>query len=740
MSTGSNIFSFSGKRISYFFPIISSITTLLILSTPTLLSAFNFEVFTDKSMKFKLLLQHNCIWIATCGGVIRWDMASETATEYTTTNGLSDNFCTFIGLDSAGNIWAKTNTGFDRFDDRSWHPFSDTSGLLNRPGGSRFLLPGTVDSILYTLNLVGEFPYDSIVVLASATDTFSDTVRNRSYYLPQYSHVDIAGRLWLPFRVAMSSLPEPNGYSMFDGTSWHQMPDSVYGITPIVHDINQRAVPIDSGAGRFTFRIQRIDGNIDTVDCGNWEAFRSVKDSLCLPSSMTIDTAGRLWIGAGKGLVRSDETGVEEYDFKTGPPGTIPFYLSEDRKGNIWIVGNGIGMYDGESWIDADDFLPGLPSFSIDQLVPSATDSGGMWFKSSWHTDIDLNIIGNGIAYYNGRDRDEIKVYTTNDGLTSDVITSMAMDGNNVLWCVCGGDAPSLCRFENDVWTCSPIPDSVKVDRQSLHIDRRNTIWLIPYKPARFDGTNWQVFPDTLFNSNGGCHPVYEDSRGTLWFGSCSRGLFYCDSAEGSTIEHDTTALTTIVTGIGEDSSGALWVGYGGDWTGGSYVNCKGLWRRNRDDWELINSTDGYYISSMACDRTGAMWFGCDPGVGKGVPGVSRYDGTHWQTFSVKDGFSDPRVRSIHITRNGDLWFLTHNGISYLRSEELGAGRPIARKPVRRKHVNPARVLVTPGFRSKTIGSAVYYDIRGRRVNLHRHLRNRTGACAASGIYIIKYL
>jgi ligand-binding sensor domain-containing protein len=720
---------------------IPSIISLLILSASTTLPAFTFDSFTDKSMKFKLVQQINSIWIATNGGAIRWDMKSETAMEYTTIQGLSDNYCTFVGLDSTGKVWLRSSGGFDGFDGQSWHPIVDTSGLLNRPDGSRFMLSGPQGRKLYTFSCTNghDTVNGSVVKLSSATDTFSDTLD--CYYLFKHTHVDVAGRLWVPFIGRLSSSLQPLGYSMFDGTAWHNLPDSVDPVRRVL-DITTPVLPIAGGAGRFIYPFQRIDGNIDTVDCGNWEKFIAVKDSLCIPPSMTIDTAGRLWIGTAKGLVRCDVTGPREYDFRSGPLGMYPSALVEDTRGTLWVLGDGIARYDGTTWTYPEMKWQADTSFRLSsRMIPSSTDSGGMWFKSNPSWDATTTW-GNGIAYYNGRSWDEIKVYTKNDGLTSDVIVDMAVDRDNALWCICGGDSPSLCNFANNTWTCRALPDSLKGELRRLYIDRKNNIWLIANNPARSDGTNWQVFPITLYEGRAGCDPLFEDSKGNIWFGTFLSGLYRYDGTSAASVKIYTYEVPgQMVTALGEDSSGALWAGFGCDWTGGGYTNCQGLWRHDETGWKIWATANAGFdlVTTMLCDRTGAMWFGCAPGVAGGVSGVSRFDGTHWQKFSIKDGLSDPRVSSMYTAKNGDIWFLSYNGVSRLKSSELSVGVLATGQPGQRSRTLNSKVFVTSGFRPEMKGPAVYYDIRGRRVNLYQDFHCGLKVPAASGIYIVKY-
>jgi ligand-binding sensor domain-containing protein len=714
--------------------VLNSFIILLVLSSLTRLFAYTFEVYTDKSTKFKVLQQNNYIWMATNGGAIRWDMMTNLATEYTTARGLSDNYLTRAISDSAGNVWFLSSAGIDMFDGQTWRSVNDSSGPSNLLRGSQVLLANGAGKTMYICF------YDvNIIKLASATDTFSDTLPTGYCFKSGYSYVDLNGRLWAPFTLLWSSSGAPMGFSLFDGFTWRHVPDSASGLMTSVFDMYWPAAPIDTGAGRFKYRFLRIDGKFDTVDCSKLDEFNRVKDSLCVPPSMTIDTAGRLWIGTESGLACCDKSGAVEFNFQTGPLGTYTSSLAEDTKGNLWVCG-GLSIFDGQSWTYPRKTHPDIGLFGVAKVVPSSSDSGGMWLKSGTYYDVNAKLVGNGIAYYNGRSWDETKFYTKSNGLPSDAVLDIAVDSVNTLWCVCGGDSTHLCMFKNNAWITIAVPDGLKGEARELHIDKKGGVWLLANNPARFDGAQWQVFTPTLYEGYAGCTPVFEDSKGTMWFGTYSKGLHRYDGTNWSTT--NVVVVPTMITSIGEDLTGAVWVGLGCDWTGSGYVDCAGLWRQNGTGWKKYSTTDGLggdLVTIMSCDKTGAMWFGCGPGVAISGPSVSRFAGTQWKTFTTKDGFSDTRVNSILNAKNGDIWFATYTGITRLKSSSLAARFTPLSNMTRSDRVSISKILVMPGQRAVKTASATLYDIRGRRVSLRPHDQNQSRMPIVNGVYFAVY-
>jgi ligand-binding sensor domain-containing protein len=721
---------------------IAPLVLILIHSFYTCLSAYTLEVYTDKSIKYRVFQQNRYLWMATNGGAIRWDMTANRATEYTTAQGLSDNFLKRAIADSVGNVWFSSRTVLNRFDGQTWHTYKDLPGSSNTAIYSQVLFSNDAGKILYTYynyantifacfdganqlpnNAISgalvwtdtakrrwewlrasalrpypssNYPQPSYFTVASAPDTFTDSIPEYNRYMAEASYVDLNGRLWVPFCVRPSSFLAPVGYSMFDGLAWHHVGDTSILARPAILDITIPALPIDAAAGRFKYRFLRIDGKTDTVDCSKWDEFIRVKDSLCIPPSMTMDTAGRLWIGTTSGLVCCEKSGATEFDLQTGPLGAGTS-LVEDKKGNIW--GNNVSIFNGRTWTYPQKTNSRIASFHVAKAVPSSSDSGGMWLKSGTSLDENANLVGNGLAYYNGRSWDEITFYTKSNGLASDAVLDMAVDSLNTLWCVCGGNSRNLCKFINNAWTTIAVPTDLKGDIRQLFIDRKGGIWLIAYNTARFNGAKWQVFPNILYEGRAGCNDVFEDSKGIMWFATYSQGLYRYDGTNWSTIIIDDAPDSAMVTSIGEDLTGMLWVGLGYD----------GLWRQNGAGWKKVSTIDGLgfdLVTTMLCDKSGAMWFACNSGSVGDAPCVSRFDGAQWKAFTTKDGFADTRIFSMLNAKNGDIWFGSYTGVTRLKPDGLAARFVRTAPTTSSDRPSISKIVVMPAHRSGTMASA----------------------------------
>ena len=65
----------------------------------------------------------------------------------------------------------------------------------------------------------------------------------------------------------------------------------------------------------------------------------------------------------------------------------------------------------------------------------------------------------------------------------------------------------------------------------------------------------------------------------------------------------------------------------------------------------------GNYINAIAVDLQGNKWFGTNDG-------ISKYDGTHWTTYTTADGLTSNQINAIVIDAQGNVLVGTANGVS----------------------------------------------------------------------------
>jgi ligand-binding sensor domain-containing protein len=148
---------------------------------------------------------------------------------------------------------------------------------------------------------------------------------------------------------------------------------------------------------------------------------------------------------------------------------------------------------------------------------------------------------------------------------------------------------------------------------------------------------------------------VFQDSRGTLWFGGeCD--LFRNDGTTLTSYEiMDDLNQGVTIKKIIEDKAGNVWCGTSGDIT---RIDGKSLTSYGVKEGMLSRE-----VWSMAVDGSGAIWVGT-------IDGVCRFDGKRFSPFALPEAQPDPTrgvtsgkfVHCITVDRRGRLWFGTNGG------------------------------------------------------------------------------
>ena len=295
----------------------------------------------------------------------------------------------------------------------------------------------------------------------------------------------------------------------------------------------------------------------------------------------------------------------------------------------------------------------GLPDPSVAAILQDR--DGALWFATN----------GGGISRYDG---ETFTTFTTADGLASDHVSSILQTDDGILWF---GTMGGVSSYDGEAFTTFSFGEEDQRENQvwSLLEDRMGQLWFGTEAGAiRFDGRQETGKNSTIFTVEDGLvgsliFSMAEDTGGNIWFGT-PEGASRFNGAGFENFSHE-DGLTDI-TAIVEDQEGQLW-----------FVTAGGALRYDGADFQTFREIDGLannWMSSVAADRRGRLWFGTNRG------GVSCYDGKVWKTFTTEDGLAHSSVMSILEDSSGDIWFGTGwwksgmsggNGVSRFREGEF---------------------------------------------------------------------
>ena len=273
------------------------------------------------------------------------------------------------------------------------------------------------------------------------------------------------------------------------------------------------------------------------------------------------------------------------------------------------------------------------------------------------------------------RERLPIEVFSTADGLGSNVVHRIVRDSRGFLWfCTREG----LSRFDGYEFVTFGVERGLPSPVVNDFLETRSgELWLGTRAGlVRFDprgdpaasaggpterGPMFRLIPEGEGGPTGAVHALLEDRAGVLWVGS-AKGLWRLESAPGAgsrlvavEIGLPADARGRIVRELLEDPSGGLWVGASG-----------GLYRLGPGAAAAAHPVAGVAgaVDALLLDRRGELWIGTREGVlfrAWPDPASGRLAGL--QRFSGAEGFPEGWVLDLLEASDGSLWAATVAGL-----------------------------------------------------------------------------
>lgn len=373
--------------------------------------------------------------------------------------------------------------------------------------------------------------------------------------------------------------------------------------------------------------------------------------------SLFEDSAGTIWVGTiSGGLSRLDRGRFITYTRRDGLPDNTVKCIAEDREGNLWI-GTDVG---GIARIAPRKVLAfgraqGLPD---DSVVPIIEDrEGNIWIGATC----------GGLVRIRG---DQVTIYDARDGLPKECIWSLWADDDGGLWVGTWGGG--LAHFKGGKSTVYRYPDGGLSSYTVLAIfrDRKGTLWvgtgngLNQLKDGKF--ITYQTKDGLVHND---VRFITEDRDGALWIGTMG-GMSRFKDGKFTNYTVENGLSNNSVRAIHQDEEGALWIGtYGGGlsrFKDGKFVHCR-----------AANGLFDDVVSRILDDGLGNFWMSGNRGIFR----VSKRelndfaDGklkmVHSISYGVADGMPTNECNggaqpAGWKTRDGRLLFPTIKGVAII--------------------------------------------------------------------------
>jgi signal transduction histidine kinase/ligand-binding sensor domain-containing protein len=535
-------------------------------STATVTAQFRFDTWTtdnglpQASVNAILQTRDGYLWLATFGGLVRFDGLRFQIFNTGNTKGLRSG--RFIGLyeDRAGNLWINTEgQGLTRYNDGAftsyttddglpsnevWRVYEDSAGNLRAQttGGLMQWTDGVFKPATRALDepLFGTFQrsrsggvwqYHQDGGIVGKFENGQVTVNlNTGYYVNGF-YEDREGRLWMSTREERLLMYQDGKLKVFgENESYRRLPQLRF-----LEDVKGSLWMGTGDEGLFQLK----DGKF---------MHYTTADGLAGGVITTVyqDREGTIWVGTYRGLSRITERVVTTYSTKDGLAADNVYAIYEDQRGEIMIGSkDGLTVYSNGIFSDVSkqyDITKGRAIAWVNSLLEDNVH--GFWIGTwAW-----------GIRYVKDGKVTEVEPY----GKLGRIVHAMIQDRKGSVWI---GSTDGLAQARDGRFTTYTTKDGLGGnDVFCLYEDRQAHLWIGTDKGiARFKDGKFTAYTESDTPGNI-VRSFYEDAGGALWIGTYDSGLYRLK--EGRFTHYTTTEglFDNGVFSIVEDGSGNFWI------------------------------------------------------------------------------------------------------------------------------------------------------------------------------------
>jgi signal transduction histidine kinase/streptogramin lyase len=370
-------------------------------------------------------------------------------------------------------------------------------------------------------------------------------------------------------------------------------------------------------------------------------------------TSLTLDAAGRLWIGTKRGVRRRDGSQFVSFTTQDGLPDNSVSSVHAARSGTVWITTAG-GMcrfVDGR--ISRFDF-PTTGQERQEEFLGAYEDRrGNLWaFCATYIINLAKD---KRINYFPGEKSAMTRVWSLCEGRGGRLWIGASGRG---VFCFDG------TKFQPVTLNEGHWPNDVR----TIYEDHEGNLWL-----GISDGVLAQLRPQRFALLTGAHGPptgaatcLIADAPGRVYVGMDSGGLYASTGDRFEKVSDDSKWLgQELVASACAQPDGSLWVGT----TGSGLYHIK-------DGRSVVYSTanglSDECVLAVCADAQGTVWAGTRSGA------LHRFKDGKVSTFTTADGLPGSPITALLPAHTGGLWVGTDSG-TLIRSDELFGNVTVAK-------------------------------------------------------------
>lgn len=581
------------------------------------------------------------IWIATFGGLVRFDGNSFTTFDRSNTDGIGSDRILHLYEDRTGAIWLSTERGFTVYEDQKFKTFSlKNVGAINAP--QRVVedlngrIWGLVDGVPYYIN--------------------KDTLVKKNILINE--------------NLIEEALNDEKGaYLAYHKKLLHTLNDSLVLIKNFENELKSEISEITEypkNSGIVYIGTSR-DGLYKYTD----GKLFSYKDKEGFSSNfikrLFVDRDSTFWVTTYNGVSRFNGINFEKFS-----PIETDYEINftkifKDNEDNYWLGTLGDGMFSARPSIIKtigkeegfeNDIMLSLSSLRDGRKLFS-TNCGGIY------------------EWFNGK----LSYSVLNDHLPNLCVWSILEDSQDRIWF----GAEELYRIESsDLSKKGEIIDTkVGFDGNGIHSiveDSEGNIWIGALDGLfRYTGNKYKRYSTVNGLSSNNVRVIHESDSGILWVGTIS-GLNKVENEKITPVHLRTNLQKNVdeepyVRAIYETDDGVLWIG--------SYGN--GIFRLKNNEVCNITKENGLFdniVSHLVKDDNDNFWMGSNRGIFRlSAKSASDFcDGlvgaVQSYSYGVQDGMISVETNggfqpSVIKETSGDIYFPTVGGVSIVSTRSI---------------------------------------------------------------------
>ncbi|HVW21573.1 MAG TPA: two-component regulator propeller domain-containing protein [Opitutaceae bacterium] len=647
-------------------------------------SAFSIDAgLTDNIVSAVFQTHDGYLWIATEGGLARFDGVRFATYRVSGTPGLANNLIRCFYEDRSGTLWIGTQGGLSHY----------RGGKFERISGIDRPVPAVTGDSTGRIWIATEG--QGIWTYADGQLAMSPANRNLPEATVQSLYIDSEDRVWVGFANRGVGCIERGVYRGVPGFNAALAEGS-----PII-EAPRGTLWFGTGQGLYRYR----NGGFRLIGKDQGLGGDPVTGFFC-------DAAGRLWMAA-RSLYLASDPATGDFTKVTVPASDYCRSIFQDREGSYWIGTSGDGMVrmrpSAFRMLTSQNGLPkgSMRSVSVDR-------AGIVWTGVSTHGLASIDPAG------------KISLTSVGEGNDSDIWTVFARP-NGEIWI--GTRGPLLVRRHGALQSFPRIRNV-----RELYEDRKGALWISSNGGGVFRrrGEVFQPMSEALGRPGGGASAFAEDEKGVLYIGFVFDGIVeFQDDHVIRTLTSQNGLPDDQVRQLYPDRDGNLWVG----------TKRRGLALYRNGHWynpDALCDPFTDLVTSIDEDRFGNLWLGTPKGViwAKKSDLIALAEGRGravFHTAGADQGVNDSGIGfgsqpTSSVGPDGAIWFSARAGLLAVQPAALKAN-PVA-PPVEIERVtvdgrprDPAAALVLPpGTRTLSIDYTAPSFVQPSRVTFRYRL------------------